>query len=116
MSVDYRGHLSTGYLSKVTNRIDGKRYNISTVRNARTKEWETFVYKQGLFGAFRPLLCVGAQDGKQAGWVHDRVEEIAEQHNPADWRDAKSALIYSDEYAVASEAGFFQKMLQAAGQ
>ena len=100
----------------MTNTTDGKKYNISTARNARTNEWETLVCKQAFFGVFRPLLFVGAQDSKQARWVHDRVEEIAERKSPTDWRDAKSALINDDEYAIASDAVFFQKMLQAAGE
>ena len=56
-------------------------------------------------GVFRPLVCVGAQDERQARWVHDRVEEIVERHNVMDWRAAKSALINSDEYLVAFGCG-----------
>lgn len=60
-------------------------------------------------------MCVGAQDQRQAHWAHDRVEEIVERHNPVDWAVAKSALINSDEYLVASDAGLFQRMLRASG-
>jgi hypothetical protein len=86
MSVDYRGHKSTGYLSKITNVIDGKKYNVSTVLKARPSSWETVVLKQGFFGAFRPVLNVIAEGEEHARWVHDRVEEIVERHNPTDWR------------------------------
>lgn len=117
MSVEYSNKtLFTGRLSKVTNAIDGKTYNVSTVWDDRTKEFQTAILREGFFGMFRPLLCIGAQDMKQALWVHDRVEEISETCSSKGWTDAKSKLINSDEYAVASDAGFFHKLLQATGE
>jgi hypothetical protein len=92
MSVDYKGHhLRTGYLTHVTNTVDNKKYTISTA--PRIGRWETAVFKRSLFGVFRPFMRVSAQDETQASWVHDQVEKIAEQRNPAEWRDAtKSEL------------------------
>ena len=66
MSVDYRGELSSGLLSRVTNSVNGKKYNISTVWNARRGEWETAAFEQTLLGAFRHLICMSTQDENRA--------------------------------------------------
>ena len=116
MSVNYRGRLNTGYLSRVTSAINGNNFSISTAWNTRTSEWETAVLKQGFFGVFRPLMCIVSQDEKQANWVHGRVEEIVQERDPMDWKDAKSILANSDEYVVASDTGFFQRMVRTTGE
>src|SRR5437867_276950 len=85
MSVDYRGELGSGLLSKVTNNVNGKKYNISTVRQARTGEWETAAFEQTLFGAFRHLICLTSSTDGRARCIHDAVEDIVEQRDPADW-------------------------------
>jgi hypothetical protein len=106
MSIDYKGQLRTGLLSKVTNTINNERYNISTVRNPGTGGWETSIFKQKLFGAFRPLICLSAQDERQARLVHDRVENIVEQSDPAKWKDAefKIAIVAAETDAKHSGA------------
>ena len=115
MGVEYRRSVATGRLSKVTSEIDGSRYNVSTVWKANIEEWQTVVLKEGFFGAFRPLLSVGAQDQKQASWVHIRVEEIAATCASTGWAEAKSKLINSDQYRMSADNGFERAIMQALG-
>jgi hypothetical protein len=88
MSIDYRGRQNTGYLTKVTNTIDRKKYNVSTVIRAETSGWETAVLKQGFLGIFRPVVTVSAQDEEEASKIHDWVEEIIERYDPMLWEHA----------------------------
>lgn len=107
MSVDYRGHMRTGYLSKVTNTIDSGKFNVST---AWTRgEWETAILKQGFFGALRPLARITSHNETQAKWVHDRVEEIVEAQDQADWK-------YHISKTVSSDESFFRALKKACGE
>jgi hypothetical protein len=76
-----------GYCTKVTNALDGRRYNISTVprRTARQKLWETAVLKSGFFGAFRPRFSVITDTDDYALKIHDEVREFVEGCPPAKW-------------------------------
>jgi hypothetical protein len=92
MSVDYRGRASTGYLSRVTSVINGKKYNVSTAQKG-IDQWETAILNRGFLGMFRPLICIRAPDEQRACWTHNRFEEIAEQHDPSDWNNVKLKLV-----------------------
>jgi hypothetical protein len=97
MGVDYKGHQTTGYLTKITNAVDGKKYNVSTVLKASGPmvHWETSVSKQGFFGAFlKPLLSVHSMEENDARWAHEQMEGIVEQQNPMDWKRAQYMLIW----------------------
>jgi len=90
-----------GYSSDVTNKIDGKKYLISTVkqRSGRAGWWETAVMKRSLFGIpnmFRPILRVIAREERQAQHVHGRVVEIVTQRAQAEWESAKWTLMNDD--------------------
>ena len=107
MSVDYRGELSSGLLSRVTNSVNGKKYNISTVWNARRGEWETAAFEQTLLGAFRHLICMSTQDENRARRIHDWVENTAEQIDPKIWDGAKleSTKILMDAECNSRDSG-----------
>jgi hypothetical protein len=95
MSVDYRGALNSGLLSRVTSNVDGQRYNVSSAITSQAAggcKFETAVFKRGLLGSFRPLIKVASQGDVQAKWVHYRVEEIAERRSRDDWGEACDAL------------------------
>ena len=76
MSVDYKGHERSGYLSRVTNVHDGK--------------WQTAVLKTGFFGAligaFRPLLTYDGLTDQNASSVHDQIVQLVDQYRPDLWR------------------------------
>lgn len=105
MSIDYRGELSSGLLSKVTNTVNGKRYNISTVWNARKGEWETAAFEQTLLGAFRHLICMNTQDENRARRIHDWVENTAEQIDPKEWNGAKLEGTETDAECNSKDSG-----------
>ena len=89
MSVDYKGHERSGYLSRVTNVHDGKQYIVSTAR-VRGGDWQTSVLRPGFFGAvlgaFRPLLTYDGLTDQNASSVHDQIVQLVDQCRPDLWR------------------------------
>jgi len=95
MSVDYKGHERSGYLSRVTKVHDGKQYIVFTVPVAARAanfdgEWQTAVLKTGFFGAligaFRPLLTYDGLTDQNASSVHDQIVQLVDQYRPDLWR------------------------------
>ena len=84
-----------GYTSEVTNRIDGKKYLISTAADKNGRGWQTAVLKLGLFGIpdlIHPAMFIGALDEEHARQVHARVEEIVAELPLTEWESTKWQL------------------------
>jgi hypothetical protein len=84
-----------GYLSKIRNRIDGRKYLISTASDEDGSGWQTAVLKRRLLGIpdFRhPAMFVGALDEEHARQVHARVERIVAELPPTEWESEKWKL------------------------
>lgn len=84
-----------GYTSDITNRIDGKKYLISTAQDKKGGGWQTAVFKWRLFGIpdlFHPAMFIGAPDEEHARQVHARVEEIVAELPPTEWESTKRQL------------------------
>lgn len=87
--------LRHGYTSDITNRIDGKKYLISTAQDKKGGGWQTAVLKHRLFGIpnlFHPAMFIGAPDEEHARQVHARVEEIVAELPCSEWESAKWEL------------------------
>jgi len=84
-----------GYTSDITNRIDGKKYLISTASDKNGRGWQTAVLKRRLFGIpdlLHPAMFVGALDEEHARQVHSRVERIVAELPASEWESAKWEL------------------------
>src|SRR6266852_3677696 len=84
-----------GYTSDITNRIDGKKYLISTAQDKKGGGWQTAVLKHRLFGIpdlLHPAMFIGAPDEEHARQVHARVEEIVAELPSSEWESAKWGL------------------------
>jgi len=84
-----------GYTSNITNRVDGKKYLISTAADKNAGGWQTAVLKPRLFGIpdlLHPAMFIGALDEKHARQVHARVENIVAELPPSEWESAKWEL------------------------
>lgn len=96
-----------GFTSDITNKINGKKYLISTTLvEKKSGIWETAVLQRMLLGIpnmLCPLIRIGARNELQAQLAHRRTKEIVEQLNPTDWNSAKLALVNDDEYVCAAE-------------
>ena len=81
-----------GYLSKITNRIDGKKYLVSTASDKDGRGWQTAVLKRRLFGIpdlLNPAMFVGALDEEHARQVHAHVERIVAELPSTEWESEK---------------------------
>jgi hypothetical protein len=85
-----------GYTSDIRNRIDGKKYLISTAEDKKAGGWQTAVLKHRLFGIpdlLHPAMFVGAVDEEHARQVHARVERIVAELPSSEWEGAKWELV-----------------------
>jgi hypothetical protein len=85
-----------GYTSNIKNRIDGKKYLISTAEDKKGGGWQTAVLKHRLFGIpdlLHPAMFVGALDEEHARQVHARVEKIVAELPSSEWESAKWELV-----------------------
>jgi len=83
-----------GYTSDITNRIDRKKYLISTAADKDGRAWQTAVLKRRLFGIpdlLHPSMFIGALDAEHARQIHARVEKIVAELPSSEWE----ALRYS---------------------
>jgi hypothetical protein len=79
-----------GFTSNITNRIDGKKYLISTAEDKKGG-WQTAVLKHRLFGIpdlLHPAIFIGAPDEEYARQVHARVEQIVAELPLTEWESA----------------------------
>jgi hypothetical protein len=84
-----------GYTSDITNRVDGKKYLISTAADKKGRGWQTAVLKRKLFGIpdlLHPAMFVGALDEEHARQVHAQVESIVAELPSSEWESAKWKL------------------------
>lgn len=84
-----------GFTSDITNRIDGKKYLISTAEDKKDGGWQTAVLKHRLFGIpdlLHPAMFIGAPDKEHAREVHARVEKIVAELPLSEWESAKWEL------------------------
>jgi hypothetical protein len=84
--------------SKVTNRLTGNRYLISTaeIELFGRRIWQTTVYGQSirlLAKLFRPKLFFSGVETSYARVQHERVEAMIHQIDPTDWEIAKRAYM-----------------------
>lgn len=85
-----------GHTSDIRNRIDGKKYLISTAADKNGRGWQTAVLKRKLFGIpdlLHPAMFVGALDEEHARQVHARVERIVAELPSSEWESAKWELV-----------------------
>ncbi len=85
-----------GYTSDITNKLNGKKYLISTAEDKRAGGWQIAVLERKLFGVpnlLHPAMFVGALDEEHARLVHAQVEEIVATLPPAEWQSAKWSLV-----------------------
>jgi hypothetical protein len=85
-----------GFTSDITNKVNGKKYLISSAEDKRAGGWQISVFERKLFGIpnlFHPAMFLGALDGKHARLVHAHVEEIVAILPPAEWQSAKWGLV-----------------------
>lgn len=83
-----------GFTSDITNRLDGKKYLISTAEDKKGG-WQTAVLKYRLFGIpdlLHPAMFIGAPDEEYARQVHARVENIVAELPLSEWESAKWEL------------------------
>lgn len=86
--------LVMGFTSNVKNRIDGKKYLISTAEDKKGG-WQTAVLRHRLFGIpdlLHPAMFIGAPDEEYARQVHARVEKIVAELPLSKWESAKWKL------------------------
>ena len=84
-----------GFTSDITNRIDGKKYLISTAGDKKDGGWQTAVLKYKLFGIpdlLHPAMFIEAPDEEHARQVHSRVEKIVSELPSNEWEAAKWEL------------------------
>jgi hypothetical protein len=68
-----------GFTSDITNKVNGKKYLISTAEDKHAGGWQVAVFERKLFGVpnlLHPAMFVGALDEEHARLVHAQVEEI----------------------------------------
>jgi hypothetical protein len=76
-----------GRASTITNKHDGKKYNVSTTRNPYGV-WETAVFGRGFLGFPRltnPLWIANATSEEEANASHDSIVEIVANLPRSDW-------------------------------
>ena len=97
-----------GYTSDITNRIDKKKYMISTAADKNGRGWQTAVLKRRLFGIpdlLHPAMFIGALDEEHARQVHARVEKIVAELPSSKWESAKWELFEEILDSAFPEAG-----------
>jgi hypothetical protein len=78
--------------STITNKHDGRKYDVSTARNPHGM-WETAVFERGFLGLpklTKPLWVANTASEEEAKATHELIEEMAANLPRGDWERSYS--------------------------